>query len=103
MLRNGVFAGFEVHINNLNRALLVAELAIKELPLTAKVARILPSNFDIACKECWGSKGNLSMYIPGTTTSDSSAVSTFEEGLKAVHVEVVPSDIILDSLTAKNV
>lgn len=103
MLRNGVFAGFEAHINNLNRALLVAELAIKELPLTAKVARILPSNFDIACKECWGSKGNLSMYIPGTTTSDSSAVSTFEEGLKAVHVEVVPSDVILDSLTAKNV
>lgn len=103
MLRNGVFAGSRVHTENLNRALLVAELAIKELPLTAKVARILPSSFDIACKECWGSKGNLSMYISGTVTSASSAVSTFEEALKGDHIEVVPSDVVLDSLTAKEV
>ncbi|OAX37506.1 hypothetical protein K503DRAFT_857327 [Rhizopogon vinicolor AM-OR11-026] len=103
MLRNGVFAGFEAYMNNLNRAVVVAELAIKELPLTAKVARILPSNFDIACKECWGSKGNLSMYISGTVTSASSAVNTFEEALKADHVEVVSSNVVLDSLTAKEV
>ncbi|OJA19159.1 hypothetical protein AZE42_05387 [Rhizopogon vesiculosus] len=103
MLRNGVFAGFEAHMNNLNRAVVVAELAIKELPLTAKVARILPSNFDIACKECWGSKGNLSMYISGTVTSASSAISIFEEALKADHVEVVSSNAVLDSLTAKEI
>jgi hypothetical protein len=103
MLRNGVFAGSEARIDNLNRALAVAEVAIKEFPLTAKVARILPSGFDLACKECWGSKGNLSMYISGTVTSTSSAVSTFEEALKADHVEVVPSDIVLDSLMAKEV
>ena len=103
MLRNGVFAGFEDHTDNLNRAVAVAELAIEEFPLTAKVARILPSSFDIACKECWGSKGNLSMYISGTVTSASSTVSTFEEELKADNVEVVSSDVVLDSLMAKGV
>lgn len=113
MRRNEVFAGFETHADNLNRAVVVAELAIKELPLTAKVARVLPGTFDAACKECWGSKGSLSMYISttldsdggcaGTDTPPSSAVSTFEEALKADHAEIVSSDVVLDSLMAKEV
>ncbi|KAG1731195.1 uncharacterized protein EDB91DRAFT_1154923 [Suillus paluster] len=113
MQRNGVFAGFEAYTDNLNRAVVVAELAIKELPLTAKVARVLPGTFDAACKECWGSKGGLSMYTSATLDSGdgctgidtpaSSAVSTFEEALKADHAEIVSSDVVLDSLMAKEV
>lgn len=113
MQRNGVFAGFETHTENLNRAVAVAELAIRELPLTARVARVLPGMFDAACKECWGHKGSLSMYISttldsedgytGTDTPASSAVGTFEEVLEADHAEIVSSDVVLDSLTAKEV
>jgi hypothetical protein len=113
MQRNQVFAGFETHTDNLNRAVALAELAIKELPLTARVARILPGMFDAACKECWGYKGSLSMYISttldsedGCTSTDtpaSSTIGTFEEALKADHAEIVSSDVVLDSLMAKEV
>ncbi|KAG2049478.1 hypothetical protein BDR06DRAFT_961439 [Suillus hirtellus] len=110
MQRNRVFAGFETHTENLNRAVVVAELAIKELPLTARVARVLPGMFDAACKECWGYRGSLSMYISTTLDSEddtntpaSSAVGTFEEALKADHTEIVSSDVVLDSLMAKEV
>lgn len=113
MQRNGVFAGFETHTENLNRAVAVAELAIRELPLTARVARVLPGIFDAACKECWGYKGSISMYISttldsedGCTSTDtpaSSTVGTFEEALKADHAEIVSSDVVLDSLMAKEV
>ncbi|KAG2131259.1 uncharacterized protein EDB93DRAFT_944371 [Suillus bovinus] len=113
MQRNGVFAGFETHTENLNRAVVVAELAIRELPLTARVARVLPGMFDAACKECWGYKGSLSMCISttldsedgctGTDTPPSSTVGTFEEALKADHAEIVSSDVVLDSLMAKEV
>jgi len=48
MQRNQVFAGFETHTDNVNRAVALAELAIRELPLTARVARILPGMFDAA-------------------------------------------------------
>ncbi|KAG2099807.1 hypothetical protein BD769DRAFT_216888 [Suillus cothurnatus] len=113
MQRNQVFAGFETHTDNLNRAVALAEFAIKELPLTARVARILPGMFDAACKECWGYKGSLSMYISttldsedGCTSTDtpaSSTIGTFEEALKADHAEIVSSDVVLDSLMAKEV
>jgi hypothetical protein len=113
MQRNQVFAGFETHTDNLNRAVALAELAIRELPLTARVARILPGMFDAACKECWGYKGSLSMYISttldsedGCTSTDtpaSSTIGTFEEALKADHAEIVSSDVVLDSLMAKEV
>ncbi|KAG2126825.1 hypothetical protein DEU56DRAFT_821869 [Suillus clintonianus] len=112
MQRNGVFAGFETHTENLNRAVAVAELAIKELPSTARVARVLPGMFDAACKECWGYKGSLSMYISATLDSEdecttdtpaSSAVGAFEEALKADNAEIVSSDVVLDSLVAKEV
>lgn len=113
MQRNNVFVGFETHTENLNRAVVVAELAIRELPLTARVARVLPGIFDAACKECWGYQGSLSMYISttldsedGCTSTDtpaSSAVGTFEEALKADHAEIVSSDVVLDSLMAKEV
>ncbi|KAG1722280.1 hypothetical protein EDD22DRAFT_935698, partial [Suillus occidentalis] len=104
MQRNGVFAGFETYTENLNRAVAVAELAIRELPLTARVARVLPGMFDIACKECWGYNGSLSMYISTTLDSEGGyTVGTFEEVLKADHAEIVSSDVVLDSLTAKEV
>ncbi|KAG1799335.1 uncharacterized protein HD556DRAFT_1347141 [Suillus plorans] len=110
MQRNRVFAGFETHTENLNHAVVVAELAIRELPLTARVARVLPGMFDAACKECWGYRGSLSMYISTTLNSEddtdtpaSSAVGTFEEALKADHTEIVSSDVVLDSLMAKEV
>lgn len=113
MQRNKVFVGFETHTENLDRAVVVAELAIRELPLTARVARVLPGMFDAACKECWGYQGSLSMYISTTLDSEdgctsidipaSSAVGTFEEALKADHAEIVSSDVVLDSLMAKEV
>ncbi|KAG1879720.1 hypothetical protein F4604DRAFT_1751201 [Suillus subluteus] len=92
MQRNGVLAGFEIHTENLNRAVAVAELAIRELPLTARVARVLPGMFDAACKECWGYKGRLGMYI-----------STILNSENADHAEIVSSDVVLDSLMAKEV
>ncbi|KAG1860755.1 hypothetical protein F4604DRAFT_2034969 [Suillus subluteus] len=53
---NRVLAGFEIHTENLNHAVAVAELAIRELPLTARVARVLPGMFNAACKDAGDTK-----------------------------------------------
>lgn len=116
MLRNGVFADSKEHLDNLKRALSIAAFAQKELPLTAKLGQILPGHFDLACKECWGTKGSLSIQIsaispppdidnirtngasPPTDTN-----SAFETELKEQHIEVVPSNVVLDSITARQV
>lgn len=116
MLRNGVFADSIEHRDNLERALSVAALAQKELPLTAKLGQILPGHFDIACKECWGSKGSMSIQISTTlepveigdtptdgTSSPNDTSSEFETELKKQDIEVVPSDVVLDSITARQV
>jgi hypothetical protein len=102
-----IFAEFETHTENLNRAVALAELANRELPLMARVARVLPGVFDAASKECRGYKGSFSMYISttldsedGCTSTDtptSSTIGTFEEALKADHAEIVSSDVVLDS------
>ena len=116
MLRNGVFADSIEHLDNLKRALSVAASAQKELPLTAKLGQILPGHFDIACKECWDTKGSLSIQISATlppadvgdtstsgTTPKSDTGSAFETELKEHDIEVVPSDVVLDSITARQV
>lgn len=110
MLRNKVFADSVPHLDNLKRAVAVAALARQELPATAKLGQMLPGNFDIGCKECWGIQGSLSVQIsstvlpttdptPNGTQSDNS--SAFETELKEHDVEVVPSDVVLDSITAR--
>lgn len=116
MLRNAVFADSKDHLDNLKRALAVATLAQKELPLTAKLGQILPGQFDLACKECWGTKGSMSVQISVTlppadandvTTNNTSpsneTSSAFESELKQHDVEIVPSDVVLDSITARQV
>ncbi|KIJ63384.1 hypothetical protein HYDPIDRAFT_156232 [Hydnomerulius pinastri MD-312] len=115
MLRNGVFADSPKHVDNLKRAVAIAELATKEMPLTAKLGQILPGKFDLACKECWGTKGSLFIHISATlpphedspnndqTPPSDPVSSTFEEELKEHDVEVIPSDIVLDSVTARQV
>ncbi|KAF8548126.1 hypothetical protein OG21DRAFT_1489645 [Imleria badia] len=116
MLRNGVFADFKDHLDNLKRALSVAASAQKELPLTAKLGQILPGHFDLACKECWGTKGSMSVQIsailppadvgdaPTNNTSPfNDTTSAFETELKEYDVEIVPSDVVLDSITARQV
>lgn len=45
------------HERGLQRALKVIELARKELPLTSKMAKALPDDFNLACKACWGTQG----------------------------------------------
>ncbi|KAF9228976.1 hypothetical protein BS17DRAFT_745166 [Gyrodon lividus] len=113
MLRNGVFADSPEHVDNLRRAAAVAELARKELPLTAILGQILPGKFDLACKECWGTKGNLSIQVCATPpkvddiqtygyiSSRNLVNSAFETELEEHDVEVVPSDVVLDSITAR--
>lgn len=115
LLRNRVFVDSTEHLDNLKRALSVAASAQKELPLTAKLGQILPGRFDLACKECWGIKGSLSIQISATLTPadvditqtngtpPSDTNSTFETELKERDIEVVPSDIVLDSITARQV
>ncbi|KAG8217151.1 hypothetical protein J3R82DRAFT_5210 [Butyriboletus roseoflavus] len=116
MLRNRVFADSTEHLDTLKRALSVAAFAQKELPLTAKLGQILPGHFDLACKECWGIKGSLSIQISATlppadvdntqtngTPPPSETSSTFETDLKEHDIEVVPSDVVLDSITARQV
>jgi hypothetical protein len=116
MLRNGVFADSVEHLGNLKRALSVAASAQKELPLTAKLGQILPGHFDIACRECWDTKGSLSIQISATlppadvgdaptdgTTPPSDTGAAFETELKEHDIEVVPSDVVLDSITARQV
>jgi len=63
MLRNDVFYDSPSHTDNLIRAISVAELAIKELPLTAQIGQALPGKFDLACREHWGRRGNRSVHI----------------------------------------
>lgn len=116
MLRNGVFADSTEHLDNLKRALSVAAFAQKELPLTAKLGQILPGHFDLACKECWGTKGSLSIQLSATlppadvdstqtngTSPPNDISSAFETELKEHDIEVVPSDVVLDSITARQV
>lgn len=50
MLRNRVFHDSPSHTNDLVNAVAVARLAIKELPLTTRIAHALPGNFELACK-----------------------------------------------------
>ncbi|KAF8437515.1 hypothetical protein L210DRAFT_3545858 [Boletus edulis BED1] len=116
MIRNRVFADSSEHLDNLKRALSVAALAQKELPLTAKLGQILPGHFDLACKECWGTKGSMSIQISATLPPaddgdaptngpplQSETSSTFETELKEHDVEVIPSNVVLDSITARQV
>ncbi|KAF9239105.1 hypothetical protein BU15DRAFT_47034 [Melanogaster broomeanus] len=117
MLRNRVFVDSPEHVDNLRRAVAVAELATRELPLTARLGQMLPGKFDLACKECWGTKGGLSIQISATLAqvddipahddsppaSEPAANSTFEAELQEHDVEVVPSNIVLDSITARQV
>lgn len=116
MLRNNVFADSAEHLDNLQRALAVAALAQRELPLTAKLGQILPGQFDIACKEYWGTQGSLSIQISATispvgvddipiggATPASDTNSAFETELKENDIEVVPSNVVLDSITARQV
>jgi len=116
MLRNRVFADSKNHLDNLERALSVAAIARKELPLTAKLGQILPGHFDLACKECWGHKGSLNIQISANlppadigdtptngTTPPSDTNSVFETELKEHDIEVVPSNVVLDSITARQV
>lgn len=111
MLRNKVVADSAEHLANLKRALSVAALAQKELPTTAKLGQILPGRFDLACKECWGTQGSLSTQISATilpagvdeTSPASDTSSAFETELKENDVEVVPSNVVLDSITARQV
>ena len=113
MLRNRVFADSPEYLDNLKRALSVAASARKELPLTAKLGQILPGHFDLACKECWGTKGSMSIQISATlppagiddapTLPQSDTSSAFETELREHDIEVVPSDVVLDSITARQV
>ena len=117
MLRNRVFADSTEHLDNLKRTLSVAASAQKELPLTAKLGQILPGRFDLACKECWDTKGSLSIQISATlppadvgdevpangTATPNGASSAFETELQEHDIEVVPSDVVLDSITARQV
>ena len=63
MLRNDVFYDSPSHTDNLIRTISVAELAIKELPLTAQIGQALPGKFDLACREHWGRRGDRSVHI----------------------------------------
>lgn len=116
MHRNRVFADSKKHLDSLERALSVAAIAQKELPLTAKLGQILPGHFDLACKECWGHKGGLNVQISANlppadvgdtptngTTPPSDTSSVFETELKEHDIEVVPSNVVLDSITARQV
>ncbi|KAG9318022.1 hypothetical protein JVU11DRAFT_85 [Chiua virens] len=114
MLRNNVFSDSKEHLENLERALTIADVARKELPLTAKHGQILPGQFDLGCKECWGVQGSLSVQISATvsppvvddtskTPPASDTSDTFETELKEHDIEVVPSDVVLDSVTARQV
>ncbi|KAH7924673.1 hypothetical protein BV22DRAFT_1120038 [Leucogyrophana mollusca] len=117
MLRNDVFEGSPPHIDNLRRAIAITELAKTELPLTAQIGQLLPDKLGAACKECWGTQGNLSVQISVSAPIAVDAVTegegkprvndesiSFEEELKAEGgVEVISSDVVLDSVTAKQV
>ncbi|KAH7911021.1 hypothetical protein BJ138DRAFT_37240 [Hygrophoropsis aurantiaca] len=127
MLRNNIFLDSPEHTASLQRALAIAELAKTELPLTANIGQLLPDTFGTACKECWGIQGSLSVQIPVTVpnhdsldarndsegdagTSENTPVNAddaskvFEEELKAEgNAEIIPSDVVLDSITAKQV
>lgn len=40
----------------------VLDLALKELPITSKLAKVWPDDFHKACKECWGSKAEVLVF-----------------------------------------
>ncbi|KAF5358303.1 hypothetical protein D9756_001212 [Leucocoprinus leucothites] len=40
----------------------VIELALKELPLTSKLAKVWPDEFHKACKGCWGAKAEVYVF-----------------------------------------
>jgi hypothetical protein len=40
----------------------VIDLALKELPLTSRLAKVWPDDFHKACKACWGSKAEVFVF-----------------------------------------
>lgn len=55
LIRNRVFPEAS-HERDLRRALVIVDLAQKELILTSKLAKKLPDRFHLACTACWGTK-----------------------------------------------
>ena len=65
MLRSSLFHDSPSHTDDLIRAIAIAETAVKELPLTAQIGRVLPGKFDLACREHWGKSIPLDEVFSG--------------------------------------
>ncbi|KAL4065065.1 hypothetical protein V8B97DRAFT_1945072 [Scleroderma yunnanense] len=97
MLRNDLFYDSPSRTDNLIRAIGVAELAIKELPLTAQIGQTLPGPFDLACIEYWGRKSDRNVHISAVDPVEGEdeacdAPEDLERGVLSVDAPAFTSD-----------
>ncbi|KAF8874348.1 hypothetical protein BD779DRAFT_1476556 [Infundibulicybe gibba] len=98
------------------RSLAVIDMAGKELPLTSRIAKLLPDNLAEACKACWGKQADGYKGVPPiqpapiqpegnepkTDTDEKEVlVKEFEDVLKAGSVQLINVEDILPENAAK--
>ncbi|KAJ7455821.1 hypothetical protein FB451DRAFT_639097 [Mycena latifolia] len=91
VLRNKVLPD-KTSDRSLRAALEIIDVAGAELPLTAKVSKLLPDDFSLACQNCWGRKGET--YVDPSESGSDGDAAAFEAILKDENVEVIkPEDM----------
>lgn len=69
LIRNNVLPESH-HERGFKRALELAELALKELPLTAKIGQALPDDLSLGLKECFGQMSGGSFLLNGVALKE---------------------------------
>ncbi|KAF7353358.1 hypothetical protein MSAN_01524300 [Mycena sanguinolenta] len=86
LLRNKVLPD-KTCTRSLQQSLEVIDKAAVELPLTSKLAKVLPDVFGEACQGCWGGRGENPLDSGARAAVDADAA--FESILKEENVEVI--------------
>ncbi|KAJ6464347.1 hypothetical protein C8R45DRAFT_498212 [Mycena sanguinolenta] len=86
LLRNKVLPD-KTCTRSLQQSLEVIDKAAVELPLTSKLAKILPDTFGEACQGCWGGRGENALDSVAWAAVDADAA--FESILKEENVELI--------------
>ncbi|KAJ7098562.1 hypothetical protein B0H15DRAFT_1018873 [Mycena belliarum] len=97
LLRNKVLPD-KTSDRSLRAALQTIDVAATELPLTAKLSKVIPDDFSLACQGCWGRKGDT--YVALSDEVDSAPGDAFESILRDEHVEVIKQEDVLDAAPA---
>ncbi|EGN96445.1 hypothetical protein SERLA73DRAFT_154758 [Serpula lacrymans var. lacrymans S7.3] len=108
MLRNGTFSESKEHEDNLKRAINITKLAEKELPLTSKIAKLLPDKISEACVGCWGKMGGLTFQASAAESLPEDEDGITDESTEKIALDqedegIIPSDALFVEGVARQI